>query len=290
MINFRYHVVSLTAVLLALAAGVVLGAGFLDQTDDDGSSSGSSTDSGVRSFDSGYASRTAPLVAKDALKSRTVLIVTTPGVQATDVKGVQGAIEQAGGTVSGQVELTSKLLDPGGRQFADGVADKAGAGISEVSTASAGYPRIGAALARAYLATKVTDADEASTQLAAAFTEGDLVVGDQPEQRADLAVVVTAPRTSATNQQGASLAALATALDQASAGVVVAGPSSASLEGGLVEAVRGAEGASQVSTVDVADLPAGRVVVTLALAEEINGRSGAWGTSRSADGALPAEK
>lgn len=287
MINFRYHVVSLTAVLFALAAGVVLGAGFLDRSDSDAESGAAVSDSAVRSFESGYAARTVPLLADDVLASRTVLLVSTPGVRADDVKGVQQTLEQAGATISGQVELTSKLLDPGGRQFADGVAEKAGAEIAEISSATPGYARIGAAFARAYLATKVTDADEASAQLAAAFGEGELVIGEAPERRADLVVVITAPRSSATSQQGASLAALVTAFDQASAGAVVTGPSSASQDGGLIEAVRADEGAAQVSTVDVADLPTGRVVVALALAEEIDGRSGAWGTGRSADGALP---
>jgi len=288
VINFRYHVVSLTAVFLALAAGLVLGAGFLDQTDDDGATSGDTTDPGVRSFDTGYASRTAPVLAKDKLKDRTILVVTTPGARAADVKGVRTSLEQAGATIVGQIELTSKLLDPGGRQFADGVADKAGADVAEVSTAATGYPRIGAALGRAYLTRKDATVDEAATQLSAAFDEGGLVrVDTKPSKRAALAVVVTADRSSANSQQGSSLGALVTALDLASGGVVVSGPSSASLDGGLIAAVRSDEGASQVSTVDVADLPAGRTVVALAAASEVAGRSGAWGTSRSADGALP---
>lgn len=289
MINFRYHVVSLTAVFLALASGVVLGAGFLDQTDDDGATN-APTDSAVSSFNAGYAASTAPLLAKDRLKGRSVLVMTAPGAQAADVKGVRGAIEQAGGTVVGEIELTSKLLDPGGRQFADGVAEKAGAEIAEVSSASVGYPRIGAALARAYLtnSNKQAKIDESASQLSSAFREGALtIVATAPKSRAELAVVVTAPRGSATQQQGASLAALATALDRASKGVVVAGPSSASQDDGVVAAVRGDESASQVSTVDVADVAAGRIVVALALAEEFAGRSGAWGTSRSADGSLP---
>ena len=290
MINFRYHVVSLTAVFLALAAGVLLGAGFLDQSDGDDLGGGATTDSAVASFNSGYAARTAPLLAKDRLKGRSVVVLTAPGAQATDVKGVSSAIEQAGGTVVGQIELTSKLLDPGGRQFADGVAEKAGAELAEVSSASVGYPRIGAALARAYLtnSNKKAKVDEGASQLSSAFTEGALTIASKaPKSRAELAVVVTAPNSSSTDQQGASLAALAAAMDRASRGVVVAGPSSASQEAGVIAAVRGHEDASQVSTVDVADVATGRIVVALALAEEFAGRSGAWGTSRSADGGLP---
>jgi hypothetical protein len=68
---------------------------------------------------------------------------------------------------------------------------------------------------------------------------------------------------------------------------VLAGPSPSSLEGGVVAALRDSDATSQVSSVDVTDTAAGRVVVALALATEARGQSGAWGTSRSSDGAVP---
>ena len=55
----------------------------------------------------------------------------------------------------------------------------------------------------------------------------------------------------------------------------------------MLAALRDSDAASQVSTVDVTDTAAGRVVVALALAREAEGQSGSWGTSRSADGPLP---
>ncbi len=291
MISFRYHVVSLSAALLALAAGVVLGAGLLDRSDDDTDvRDGVVTDAGVSAFDSGYASRTAGDLVDDALEGRAVLVVTTPGARAADVRGVTANLEAAGGSVVGQLDLTSKLLDPGGRQFADGVAEQAGAEVDEVSGATPGYARIGAALSRAYLTKSAggTAFDDTANQLRSAFDEGDLTtVGSAPQERASIAVVVTAPRSSANEQQGASLAALVRALDPGVGGLVVAGPSTSSLDGGLVAAVRSDESASQVSTVDVVDLPAGRVVVALAAARDAAGEPGAWGTSRSPDGSLP---
>jgi hypothetical protein len=55
----------------------------------------------------------------------------------------------------------------------------------------------------------------------------------------------------------------------------------------VLAALRDSDAASQVSTVDVTDTAAGRVVVSLALAQEAKGQSGSWGTARSADGAVP---
>ena len=67
--------------------------------------------------------------------------------------------------------------------------------------------------------------------------------------------------------------------------MVVAGPTASSREDGYVAQVR--DQRSSVSTVDVTDAAAGPAVVVLALASEAGGNNGAWGTSRSADGALP---
>lgn len=293
MINFRYHVVSLAASLLALAVGVVLGAGFLDtpsssSTDEDGVPVAVS-DPAVAAFDSGYAGRTAPALLKDRLGGETVLIVTTPGANAADIKGVSTSLGEAGAEIVGQVGLTSKLLDPGGRQFAEGVAQQVGEGVPGISAEGDSYARIGAVIARGLVAGKTAEVDEAAISLRTAFVEGDLMsLDDDPEQRASLVVVVTGPRSSAAKDQGVSIAGIAAALDASSKGVVVAGPASASEPDGILAVVRDDDQARTLSTVDVVDSPAGRVVVALALAAESTGQSGQWGTSRSADGAVPA--
>ncbi len=291
VINFRYHVVSLAAALLALAAGVVLGAGFLDTTDDAGDSDrAASADPAVESFESGFAGRVEPALLSDQLADQTVLILTTPGAGAEDVSGISGAIEQAGGEVVGQAELTSKLLDPAGRQFAEGVAQQVGEDVEGIDTEGDSYQRIGAALARALVSDEAAEVDEDATTLRAAFVEGDLItLEEEPTARATLAVVVTGPRSSTSEDQGVSLAGISSALDTASTGVLVAGPSSASQPGGFVDSLRADDLAGTVSTIDVSDSPSGRIVAALALAQEAGGDAGAWGTSRSADGAVPSD-
>lgn len=290
VINFRYHVVSLTAALLALAAGVVLGAGFLDTTDNasDDADRASAADPAVESFESGFAGRVEPALLTDQLADQTVLILTTPGAGAEDISGISGAIEQAGGEVVGQGELTSKLLDPAGRQFAEGVAQQVGEDVEGIDTEGDSYQRIGAALARALVSDEAADVDDDAMTLRAAFVEGDLLTLEgEPSARATLTVVVTGPRSSTSEDQGVSLAGITAALDTASSGVLVAGPVSASQPGGFVAALRGEDLAGTVSTVDVSDSPSGRIVAALALAQEAGGDAGAWGTSRSADGAVP---
>lgn len=291
MINFRYHVVSMAAALLALAVGVVLGAGFLDTSADPGADTdeaGSAADPAIASFDSGYVGRTGPALLKDQLEGESVIVLTTTGANAADIKGVSAAVSEAGADVVGQVALTSKLLDPGGRQFAEGVAQQVGQDVPGISADGDSYARIGAAIARALVASKTSEIDDDATTLRSAFVEGDLLdLTTAPTERASLVVIVTGPRTSTSQDQGVSLAGIASSLDAVSQGVVVAGPASASSPGGIIDALRDDEQTGTVSTVDVTNTPAGRVVVAMALAREAAGESGSWGTSRSADGAVP---
>lgn len=292
VINFRYHVVSLAASLLALAVGVVLGAGFLDNTGNasDDAAQAASTDPAVASFESGFAGRVEPVLLNDQLADQSVLILTTPGAGAEDVSGISGAIEQAGGEVVGQAELTSKLLDPAGRQFAEGVAQQIGEGVEGIDTEGDSYQRIGAVLARALVSDETADVDSDATTLRSAFVEGDLLKLDsEPSARASLVVVVTGPRSSTSEDQGVSLAGITAALDTASSGVLVAGPTSSSRPGGIIDVLRDNDLSGTVSTVDVSDSPSGRIVAALALAQEADGDAGAWGTSRSADGAIPSD-
>ncbi len=291
MINFRYHLVSVAAILLALAAGIALGSGPLDDASSSlggDKSSAAVTDPAVVSFESAYAARTSTSLFKDALKGQSVVVITLPGASAAEAKSVSTLLSQSEAEVTGQIELTSKLLSPANRQFAEGVAQQAGADVPGVGEAGDSYGRIGAALGRSILATKTAALDPTASTIRSAFAEGQLItLTSAPSKLATLAVVITGPKASSSSDQGTVVAAMAAALDAAGKGVVVAGPASSSTDGGIVKAVRDSDAASSVSTVDVSDVAAGRVVTVLAAAREAAGQSGAWGTSRSADGGLP---
>ncbi len=292
MINFRYHLVSIAAILLALAAGVALGSGPLDEagaslagTDN---STKSSADPAVTPFESAYAARTSLGLYKNALKGQSVVVITMPGASAAEAKSISSMLEQAEADVTGQIELTSKLLNSANRQFAEGVAQQAGADVPGVKTAGDSYGRIGAAIGRSILAPKSGALDPTASTLQSAFVEGGLItMTRKPTKLATLAVVLTGPKSAGSGDQGSVVAAMAAALDSSGKGVVVAGPASSSTDGGFVKAVRDSDASSSVSTVDVTDFAAGRVLTVLAAAKEAAGQSGSWGTSRSADGGLP---
>jgi hypothetical protein len=290
MISFRYHIVSVAAILIALAAGIALGSGPLDETSESlrGSSDTRSIDPAVQSFEDGFAGRTGPSLLNDRLKGQAVVVLSVPGASPAEVTGVVNDLQLAGAAVTGHVELTGKILDSASRQFAEGVARQAAADVPEVGDAANSYDRIGAALARSLMAAEPGAVDPTATTIRSAFVEGGLVtMASAPEQLANLAILITGPEREGAADQSTVIAALAAAIHGTGKGVVVAGPSSSSTDGGAVKAVRDGDFASSVSTVDVTDTASGRIVTVLAAASQVAGQPGAWGTSRSLGGALP---
>ncbi|MET0952645.1 MAG: copper transporter [Aeromicrobium sp.] len=291
MINFRFHLVSIAAILIALAAGIALGSGPLDDAGDALSGkdvAGQTSDPAVRAFETGYAGRTGGALLKGQLKGQPVVLLTVPGASSAEVRGVAGDLVDAGATVTGEIALTSKILSSSSRQFAEGVAQQSAADVPGVGSAGDSYGRVGAALARSVMKDTGGKVDSTATTIRSAFTEGDLIAETKaPKRLATLAVLVTGPQRSGGSEQSTVIAALAGAFNGTGRGIVVVGPSSSSTDGGAVKAVRDGDAGSEISTVDVTDSAAGRIVVALAAAQQVGGKPGAWGTSRSADGAVP---
>lgn len=293
MINFRYHVVSIVAIMLALAVGIALGSGPLDNAKNIVSKSGdqqkSAKTTGLASFDTAYARSTGPSVVKDKLKGQSVMLFALHDSQAAQIKGVREGLKAAGATIVGQVTLNAKLLDSTNRQFSEGVSQQSAKGVKGVATSGDGYKRIGSALGRAFLAKKSVKFDEDSSTIGSAFSEGKLITVDKlPAKRATAAVIVTGPRKSSKDDgQADILAQLAGAFDSQDLGTVVAGPSASSEDEGYLKVLRDSDVADKVSTIDVTDSAAGQLVTALVVAGDIAGDAGAYGTSRSADGPMP---
>jgi hypothetical protein len=282
---FRRRVLAAGAVLFALALGIALGAGPLSGPAEvlPGLPNRTQSNAAVGSFESAFVDRTSADLLNGRLDGHAVVVLSVQGAEPDEVKSIRAALKEAGARITGTRTLTSKLLDPANRQFAEGVAKQAAGNVAGVTNGPDSYQRIGAALARA-LVNKSKGAPDAKAQtIWSAFEEGGFVSGDAPGTYADSAVVVVSGERSAA--ASTVLAGLARAIDAAAQGTVVAGPSSSSLVGGAVAEVRAAEGGS---TVDVTESPAGSLLVALALNQDADGKPGAWGTPRSEDGALPA--
>lgn len=251
----------------------------------------------VKTADDLVRAKTAELIG-GRLQGRRVLLVAAPGSDGATVDQVSRAVADAGGTVSGRLQLQPSLFEPASTQLVEDLVAQvvpAGVDLPEDSAVS----RAAAVLAGALLTQGgAGDVDrEAAQAVVSAFAEADLAVlseaGDGPPRVASLAVLVAAPapEEEPTEQDRATVDGLldvAGELRARSAGVVVAGPSEAASDGGLVRALRAdAARDALVSTVDNADLAVGQVAVVLALREQADGGSGRYGGAQGASAPAP---
>ncbi len=126
MIDFRYHLVSIVAVFLALAIGIVLGSTELQgptynllnqttgklQTELNQVTGERNSAQAQASLGEQYAQAVEPVVLRGLLAGQRLLIITEPGASASVVAGITDAATQyAGATVTGQIALQPKFFD-----------------------------------------------------------------------------------------------------------------------------------------------------------------------------------
>jgi hypothetical protein len=309
VIDFRYHVVSVVAVFLALALGLFIGSttlrgkvtadltsrtqhvahanSVLKGENHDLSNQLARADS----FDAAL----TPYAVQGRLAGESVVVISAPGVDDNMRKDVVSALTQAGATLSGDVRLQDTLLDPTQGRFLGTLADRV-AVSGQALPNSAGAVRALALLAEVLVTNpqRAPVPRPAAAKVLAAYDAGNLlsVSGNQP-QPASLAIVLAAPApttgdVSVAQQQDSLLTAFARDLDRDSTGTVVAGPAASDTTGGLLDAVRSDKALrANVSTVDGADAPSGVIATIIASAEQAAGRSGSYGSGPGADAPLP---
>lgn len=305
MIDFRYHLISIIAIFLALAAGVALGAGPLDEPFSEQLASEADRDrqdkadlrtelddaEQVRAFQDAFAKQVGTDLVSGALQDRTVALFVLPDADEGAADGVADEVEAAGGSVTTTVNLTEKMVDPSQQQFAEGVARQSLDGQKNTPNTSgmSSYELLGTALARAYLGDgSDTKFDSTSGTIASAYKEAGFVEAKgQPSARASLAVFVVPPATSMEDNQDQVVATIAGAADTQSAGAVVGGPPGSAADDGAVAYIRSNDVGDSVSTVDAVSVTAGQIVTVLALQREAGGKSGHYGTEDGADQAMP---
>ena len=309
MIDFRYHVISIVAIFLALATGIALGAGPLGKEFDQQLANQARQDreakndlrdqlaqtNQVMDYEGAFAQDLAPQLVGNQLDGRTVAIFVLPGADQGTVDDIQSRIQGAGGTVTGTITVQDGLMDPSERQTAEGIATQVLKGVRGLPNleGAQSYQLVGYSLARGYLATSDQGApvDQVATEIDGAFGDGGanyLTHDGDISQRANLAVIVAGPPGDDPQVgQGELLAIMAQAMDSLSGGVVVAGPIAAAGDNGYVTAVRDSDASDSVSTVDVADRPSGQIVTVMALAQQADGAVGQYGAADSADAVMP---
>lgn len=307
MISLRYHAVSIAAVFLALALGVLLGAGGVSERvlgavsserDDLGGRVAALTAerdalAAQQRAAEEFAGRVAPAAVRGALQGQTVALVVA-GADAQDRDAVTALVGQAGATLTGQLELTGAVGDPArADQLRELTSQLLPAG-AQLPAASDTGSLVGGLLGGVLLARdgkpQVTP-DDAESVLTGLTSAGFVAPGQAPGA-ANLVLVLTGGALDGADAPDAAAvyARLAGQLDRSGGGAVLAGRTGSADATGSVGVVRAdPQLAGGVSTVDDVGSGAGRVAAVLALREQLDGRAGRYGTgSGAADGASPA--
>lgn len=300
MISFRYHVVSIVAVFLALALGVVVGTTALNGpiTTDlrnkvDALNKQRTSDIAAQeqlqkqvSVGNQFASTYAGQVVGDSLIGDQVIMISMPNASSTIKDGIAKEIAAAGGTVTGRIQLTSEFTDPKRASDIISLVKQAQPiGLTYPVTQNAGT------LAGKLLAFVLSGEGQQSdiSQALSAFSTAQMLKVESSDVTPAKMIVVVSSGTLPVNDAGANTQlGLVTQLQLAGVHTLVAGDNLSSTGGGLVALVRGSDAdKSIVSTVDDADTVIGQVTAVLALAEVAGGRSGSYGTGSGVQSTFP---
>ena len=276
MIDFRYHVVSIVAVFLALTVGLVIGSSYLSKIAYDGLNHQLSVlRSENQSLHGAQDQLTAQVRDRDALLAalgpdavagkltgHAVAVVLLPGADGSTGEAMTDLLGKAGATVTSEVTLKSGLLDPAQSSKLAQTASKlppnarGGAQLTATSSTSAPDKTAPAAAALADIAGAVVQripatasgvgeqhiTDAAAGQVLSAYTAAGFAdVKYSSTTAADLVVVLApAAPTAGSAADTADTLYLGFLKDLAgggrSDGAVLAGPASAAVSPGLLAA------------------------------------------------------
>lgn len=307
MISLRQHAISLAAVFLALAIGVVLGSGFFSDTLlsslrnekrdlaeqisglNDQRNALNEKLSAANNFDIQMQGR----IVHDALAGKTVIIFRTPDAKDDDVAALSKIVGQAGGSVTGTVSLTHEFVEANSAEKLRSVVNSsilpAGTQLSTklVDQGSQAGDLLGIAL---LINTKpdapTVDDPQRDTVLAALRETGFITY--QPSDHiaaANTAIVITGGALPAdAGNQGVSVARFAAALAPHGSGTLLAGRDGSATGSAAVAVARADSGmAAAISTVDDVDAESGRITAILGLHDLVNGaHTGHYGTGHGA--------
>src|SRR5665213_2317853 len=163
VVDFKYHVVSIVAVFLALAVGIVLGTNVLSGDVLKNLKTETSqlrkeaqdlrTQTGVQQAqigaDQAFAQALEPSAVAARLTGKSVVVVMLPDAP----KGVRDAavktLVEAGASVTGEVDVTASFTDPQQVSALDTLATSLGAPVADASAGQDTRTRAGALLAAA---------------------------------------------------------------------------------------------------------------------------------------------
>jgi len=299
VIDFRYHIVSIVAVFLALAVGIVLGSGpleddisgFLEDRTNALASDKVELQSELAQVRSDmeasqrYAELVQPAVLGGLLITQPVVVIALPDATDESVKAVEQAIAEAGGAVTERVDIDSSWTDP---EQADQLG-RVSESIAHSGESGDPYELAGELLARALVTDNPRLAGTPYTpsiSVLGAYERLGFIRANEVEViRGGSAIVVGSDIVD--EAASATLLPLISWVDSEGQGTVVAGPTDSAEPGGIVGAVRESSVGDLVSTDDRVDTAEGVTASVLALVDERQGQLGHYGNGPGSQGPAP---
>ena len=307
MIDFRYHLVSLISVFLALAVGVVLGAGPLQnslgtalndqvtalrENRNATQAKLEQTETAVNERDS-YITQAATSLLPGTLASKNVAMVLLPDAKAEDADAIAAQLKNAGATVTGRVSMTRTWVDVSRENYRSNLSGQVQGHLGSASSQDANGI-LGEALAKALTAND--DSSRVLMDMLSVTVDKSgtpfISVDSTPTAAAEM-IVVVGPRPQASSGKGATVEASpgedpkawAKALEGTAgrAPTVVVG--SADGDGGVVGIIRSEK--AKVTTIDSVGQIAASVSTPLALASTRAGTTGHYGFDKGAEAVMP---
>jgi Copper transport outer membrane protein, MctB len=293
VIDFRYHLVSIIAVFLALAVGLLVGATYLSGPAEtllqDQQKAATRQNNSLHATNeqlthqigagNAFAQAGAGRLLTGLLTGEKVVVVEAPGITSQMAGGVIADLQQAGATVTEQVLLSSSFLTTGGADES-GLTDQARrlagpAGVTlpgaPLYAGTSGQQDLGAIISAAFVSKDGVGLPASIEQPLLQGLVGYLQVKAPATGNAGAATLAVLLTPGGTQPQPVSqaLTAFASELKSASLGTVMAGALSPVA---ATNAVTVAAGAGTVSTVDDADTASGQIIVAQVLRYLLDGK------------------
>lgn len=301
MISFRYHLVSLIAVFLAIALGVVIGTSALngavvgdlrhqisDLKKNDAALGAQNSALAARSGNADLLAQTfGGKIAGGKLAKTPVVLLGAPGASKGLKDAIAAQVTAAGGTIAGRFQLSKDFTDP---RRANDIRSLATSGVHPIGLQLPTTDDAGS-LAGALLGFVLLGHGQSTdlTQVVAGFGTLNMIKAEGSAARAGKVLLLVAPGSLPKDAEaGKMLLSFSSQLGATGGPSVVVGDPASDTEGGLVALVRSDDTAQKaVSSVDDANSTLGELTVVLTAAEAIAGSKGHYGTGADNEGLLP---
>lgn len=304
MIDFRYHLISLVAVFLALGLGILLGSAVLgenftarlrravedvERSNDRLRAANAEMSRRIES-DNVFAQQAEAALVDDSLAGQEVVVFALPRSDDALLAGVREAVETAGGSMASTVTLSDRFFldDEQGRLDLARIAGTTATDPEELRMEAGAL--IGSRAADAGAPTRGSAGDRRLERLVEqletlGFVEVNREGGDDLVPQDALFVVAGGSAEPLPYEDAGLASSLAEGLATRSAGVLAA--ESRESVWGAASAVRAdSEASDLVSTVDQADVAQGRIAVAIGLDLASEGTLGHWGSGPGSSGGV----